>query len=132
MFLFYLLITYLIPGLYVYLRINYLLIPKGKKWLFTLVWIFLLAAFPLTEIFLHEEPARFFIPLLKLGYYTMPYMLYLFLLVLLFDIFLLLDLAFRWLPAGFFKSPVFRKYGSMSGIFLPSLVVLFGIYNFSH
>ena len=67
---------------------------------------------------------------LRLGYYTMPFMLYLFLLVLIFDIFLLFNLLFKWLPAGFLKSESFRKKGLLTALIAPGIVVLYGIINF--
>ncbi|MFC2125174.1 metallophosphoesterase [Bacteroidota bacterium] len=132
MFFFYILSAYFIPAIYVYFRIIYLLIPKGRKIIFTLVFLLLISAFPVTELLLHEETSTFFIPLARFGYYTMPYMLYLFLLVLLFDIFLLLNLFIQWLPKGYIRSASFRKTGLISAIIIPCLVVIYGIFNFNH
>jgi predicted MPP superfamily phosphohydrolase len=107
------------------------LVPKSKKWIFSIAFLVLVAAFPLTEILLHEENSRFTLPFLKIGFYTMPYMLYLFILVLIFDLFLLFHLIFNWLPSGFLKRDKFRKYGALTCIVLPSLVVIYGIFNFN-
>lgn len=130
MFLIYLVTAYLVPGIYVFLRINFLLVPPGKRLYFSLIYILFLSAFPLTEIILHEDPPDYLIPLLKIGFYSMPFMLYLFLLVLLFDIFLLLNLIFRWIPSGTIKSPGFRKYGIAVCLAIPSVIVILGIYHF--
>ena len=131
MFLIYLLIAYLIPGIYVFLRISFLLVAPGKRLYFALIYILLISAFPLTEIVLHEDPPAILMPLLKIGFYTMPFMLYLFLLVLFFDIFLLLNLLFKWISFGYFKSPGFRKYGMAVCLAFPSTIVILGIYHFN-
>jgi predicted MPP superfamily phosphohydrolase len=131
MFLIYLLTAYLIPEIYVFLRVNFLLFPPGKRLYFALIYILFISAFPLTEIVLHMDPPAFLMPLLKIGFYTMPFMLYLFLLVLLFDLFLLLNLLFRWISFRFLKSPGFRKYGMAVCLAIPSLIVILGIYHFN-
>jgi uncharacterized protein len=131
MFLIYLLTAYLVPGIYVFLRINFLLVPPGKRLYFAMIYILFISAFPLTEILLHEDPPGFLMPLLKVGFYTMPFMLYLFLLVLLFDLFLFLNLLFRWISFRFLKSPGFRKYGMAACLAFPSLIVILGIYHYN-
>ena len=131
MFLIYLLSAYLIPSIYIYLRINYLLVPKGKKWIFSVAFLVVVAAFPLTEILMHEDTSLFLLPLLKIGFYTMPFMLYLFILLLAFELFLLLNWIIKWLPPGILNSKTFRKYGSITCLVLPTLVVIYGIYNFN-
>lgn len=131
MFLIYLLSAYLIPSIYIYLRLNYLLVPKGKKLIFSVAFLVVVTAFPLSEVLMHEETNLFLLPLLKIGFYTMPFMLYLFILLLAFDLFLLLNWIFAWLPTGTLKSKTFRKYGSIACLVLPALVVIYGIYNFN-
>lgn len=131
MFFIYLLTAYLIPSFYIYLRLNHLLVPKGKKWIFTIGFLILVAAFPVTEILMHEDSSRFLFPFLRLGFYTMPFLLYLFLLLLVFDFFLLLNLLFKWLPPGFLQRKSFRKYGGVACLVIPSLVVIYGIIHFN-
>ncbi len=131
MFFYYVFSAYLILGIYSYFRISHLLIPKGKKLVFSLSFFLLLGAFPATEMLSHYETGPLASPVLNLGYYSMPFMLYLFLLVIVFDIFLLLNLLFKWLPKGFPTSTVFRKRGLMVAALLPAAVVLYGIINFN-
>jgi len=131
MFFYYIFSAYLIPAVYLYFRISYLLIPKGKKLIFTLLFVLFFTAFPAAEMLAHDESVRYLIPLVKVGFYTMPFMLYLFLLVLVFDVFLLLNLVLKWLPIGFLKAGSFRKWGLITSIVIPSLILMYGIINFN-
>lgn len=131
MFFYYILTAYFVPGIYTYFRINHLLIPKGRKLTFGLGFVLLLAAFPATELFSHNEAGSLLSPFLYLGYYTMPFMLYLFMLIMAFDIFLLLNLLFKWFPYGLLKSSRFRKKGLTMAVTVPAMVVLYGILNFA-
>lgn len=131
MFFYYIFSAYTIPCIYIYFRINHLLIPKGQKLIFSFFYLLLFVAFPTAEMLSHLE-TNFLSPLLRVGYYTMPFMLYLFLLVLIFDIFLLFNLLFKWLPSGFLKSTSFRRRGLITVVIGPALVVLYGIVNFNY
>ena len=114
-----------------YFRISHLLIPKGWKLIFSLFFLLLFVAFPAAEMLSHNE-GNLLLPLLRFGYYTMPFMLYLFLLVLIFDIFLLFNLLFKWLPSGFLKSTAFRRRGLIIAVIGPALIVIYGIFNFNY
>ena len=104
MFFLKILSAYLIPGIYTCIRINLLFIRRKRSLVFTILFSALIATFPVTEMMSDHAIAGGLAPLLRLGYYTMPFLLYLFILVLLFDLFLLLNLLFRWLPKGFHRS----------------------------
>lgn len=131
MFFQYIFSAYLVIGIYSYFRINYLLIPKRKKVLFTILFIFLVTGFPLSEQLAHYESSMNLVSLIKMGFYTMPFMLYLFLLVLVFDIFLLINLILKLIPQGFLKSYNFQKWGRISAIGIPGLLLIYGIVNFN-
>ena len=131
MFFYYIFTAYTIPCIYIYLRINHLLIPNGKKLIFSLFYLLLFVAFPTAEMLSHNE-GNFLSPVIRIGYYIMPFMLYLFLLVFIFDIFLLFNLLFKWLSTGSLKSTAFRRSGLITAVVGPSLVVLYGIVNFNY
>ena len=131
MFFQYIFSAYLVIGIYTYFRINNLLISKGKKILFTILFIFLVAGFPMVEQLAHYESTLNLVPLIKMGFYTLPFLLYLFLLVLVFDIFLLINLILKLMPKGFLKSYNFRKWGLISTIGIPGLILIYGIINFN-
>ncbi len=131
MFFYYIFSAYLIPGIYLVFRINNLLIPKGKKLSFTLLFVLFFAAFPAAEILVDEDLSGHLIPLVIICFYTMPFMLYLFLLVLFFDGFLLLNLVFKWAPRGFINNGSFRKWGLITAISIPGLILMYGIINFN-
>ena len=63
--------------------------------------------------------------------YLLPFYLYLFLSVLAFDIFLLINRFFRFVPSGKFASASFKKAGLISIIVISLVVVVAGIINFN-
>jgi len=131
MFFYYIFSAYLIPGIYTYFRINYLIVPKGRKLVYSFLFILLFAAFPAAELLMHDESASYLIPLVRFCFYTMPFMLYLFMLVLAFDIFLLFNFVFIWFPKGFLKRGSFRKWALISVVVIPGLILMYGIINFN-
>jgi len=131
MFFYYIFSAYTIPGVYIYFRIKHLLIPKGQKLVFSLLYLLLLLAFPAAEMLSHNE-GNLLSPWLRIGYYTMPFMLYLFLLLLFFDTFLLLNLIFKWLPIWSLRNTAIRRWGLITVVIGPALVVLYGIINFNY
>ncbi len=79
------LLVALLPIIYVYLRIRKLLADTRYKMGFTVLYIILVLVFPLTEVLSHGG-ITWGKPLLLFGLYAVPFLLYLFLLLVLLDI----------------------------------------------
>jgi uncharacterized protein len=129
MFHFYLTLAYTIPNIYVFFRINHLFINKGYKLWYTLIYILLAAIYPLTR-YLPDNEMNLVIQILKtVSGYLLPFYLYLFLSVLVYDLFLLLNLLFKWVSVKARQSFKYRFYSLSVLIFLSVVVVIGGVIN---
>ncbi len=129
MFHFYLTLAYIVPQIYVFFRIKHLFISRGYKLWYTLIYLLLASVYPLAEnVFEHREifPAQFFT---AAGGYLLPFFLYIFLSVLLFDLFLLLNMFFGIVSKALRKSFSFRFYTLSFIIFLSVATVVGGAIN---
>jgi predicted MPP superfamily phosphohydrolase len=129
MFHLYLTLAYIIPNIYVFFRIKDLFISKGYRRWYTVVYLLLAALYPLAGRSDHERMNLFTQILATISDYMLPFCLYLFLFVLLFDLFLLINLK-----AGIFNSVVrksfsFRLSALSAILFLSSAVVVAGAVN---
>jgi predicted MPP superfamily phosphohydrolase len=129
MFHFYLTVAYILPNIYVFFRINYLFISKGHRLLYSGIYLLTAAIYPVSLI-LPEEGMGFFMKMLSVaGGYLLAFFLYLFLCIILYDLFLLLNLAFKLLSAKIRKSFSFRSYTLSIMILLSAIIVVAGAIN---
>ncbi len=129
MFHFYLTLAYVIPNIYVFFRINHLFISKGYKLWYTITYLLLAAVYPVAENFLGHGSNLFAQLLLTVSGYLVAFFLYVFLSVLLFDLFLLFNILFRWVSKEMRKRFSFRFYALLSIIGLSVAVVVGGVIN---
>ncbi len=129
--MFHLLITlgYLLPNIYVFFRIKALFISKGYKLWYTAVYLTIALIYPIFGRFSEGETNFLFRWLGTLSEYMLPLYLYLFLILLCYDLFLLLNLFLKILPARIRKSFKFRFYALTAIIFLSVSIVVGGIIN---
>jgi len=121
------LISYLIPGLYLFLRIRQLFISTEHRLVFTLTFAFLFSIYPLGNYF-NGSAGRI---LDIISGYLLPLFLYVFLLLLLTDLLLLINLIFSIIPPGRLKGRSFRYRILLSIITISLLIVTGGIINFN-
>jgi uncharacterized protein len=127
----------IILGLYVLLniyslsRIRGLFASGSPKIIFTILYVIVTLAFPVTEILSHTISAAGLNPLLRPGYLTLPFLLYLFLLVLLRDVLLGLNLVLKLVPVGTLRSPRVRTISLCCLFAVPALIVFAGRLHFS-
>jgi predicted MPP superfamily phosphohydrolase len=131
MFFRYAFVIYLLLNLYVYLRVMSLCPSRRQKILITLVAVVLVAAFPLTETLSHSSLASGVGPVLTLGYATLPFLLYLFLLVLCRDIILGIVRVLKLVPAETMRSPRVRIVTLFLLFAIPAVIVVAGRIHFS-
>jgi uncharacterized protein len=123
--------AYIIPNIYVFLRIWQLFINKGYKIHFTLIYLLLASVFPVSNLFIEGDKGTLAAFFSAMGDYILPFYLYLFLSVLAFDIFLLINYIFKIVPKEKFAGLRF-KTGCLSVILTVSLgVVAGGVINFN-
>lgn len=124
-------LAYIIPNIYVFIRIWKLFINKGYKIHYTLIYLFFASIYPVSN-FLNENVNGFIrIFLSVLANYILPFYLYLFLFVLLFDILLLINYLVRIVNTEKLRTTRFKSTALSLILILAAVVVLGGIINFN-
>ena len=121
-------LVYIIPNVYLFFRILFLFIGKGYRLTYSIIYLMLASLFPLT-IGSYGEMYFLMNILSVISWYLLPVYLYLFLSILVFDIFLLFNLVFRFVSREKRKSFSFRLYTFLVMIILSVLIVIGGIIN---
>jgi hypothetical protein len=110
MFRLYLTLAYIIPNIYVYTRINQLFISRGYKIWYSFIYLLLFLIYPISGN-LRDHNSNLVMNMLNVfSGYLLPFYLYLFLAVLLFDLFLLFNLIFKFISKEKRRSFSFRFY----------------------
>jgi predicted MPP superfamily phosphohydrolase len=124
-------LAYTIPGIYLFIRIWQLFIPKGKRLPYVLTFLFIFAIYPLSNLTGEGSDGIAAKILSPAANYLLPFFLYVFMFVLLTDILLLINLAIRIVPKERVKdkSKMARVFYMI--IFLALIVVIAGIINFN-
>jgi predicted MPP superfamily phosphohydrolase len=124
-------LAYIIPNIYVFLRIWQLFINKGYKIHYTIIYLLLASFYPLSNLVNAGNSGILPAIFTAIENYILPFYLYLFLSVLVFDIFLLINFIFKIVPVAKLGTTRF-KVASLSAILLLSTgVVVAGIINFN-
>ena len=100
-----LLILFSLAGLYVYTRLKGLL-PANRvmRLIFSLVFLLLVLAYPLVELLAHTSQAGSLKYVLLFGYYSLPFLLYVFLLTATGDLLLLFNRFLKIVPLESIRS----------------------------
>jgi predicted MPP superfamily phosphohydrolase len=123
--------AYIIPNIYVFVRIWQQFINKGYRVHYVLIYLILFSVYPFSNL-VSEEATGLFATLLKsVADYLLPFYLYLFLFILSFDIFLLINLILKVITPEIRKSKKFKIWGLSAIVFLSMSVVIVGIINFN-
>jgi hypothetical protein len=124
-------LAYIIPNIYVFVRINQLFINKGYRIYYALIYILLVLVYPARNLIseLVFGGASAFMD--AAANYILPFWLYLFLFTLLFDILLLINRIFKVLPAETLNTTRFKFTGLSAILILALGVVITGIINFN-
>ena len=121
-------LTYLIPNIYIFFRIWRLFIIKKYVLTYVAIYICIALIFPLSTIIGHA-PVRHYLDVVSI--YLFPFYLYLFLGILAFDILLIFNLFLKFLSKERMKNPRFRKY-TLTGLVSASvIIVVCGAINFN-
>jgi uncharacterized protein len=131
MFHLYLTLTYIIPNIYIFFRIKHLFISQRYKLLYTIIYLLLAAIFPVAQNFFRHGSDLISQLLSTAAGYLLPFFLYLFLLVLLYDLFLLFNSLFDLVSKKVRKTSTFRFYALFSIILLSVAIVVGGVINFN-
>jgi len=129
MFFLFISLAYLIPNIYVFFRIRSLFISKGYKNWYLLVYLLIALIYPLFGRAAYEHMNFPIQVMYTISTYLLPFYLYLFLSVLLFDLFLLFNLLVRILSAETRKEFSFRVITLSMMILLSVSVIVGGAIN---
>ena len=129
MFHVFLTLAYTIPSIYVFFRIKHLFIGTAYRRRYTFIYLLIAAIYPIAERFSEGDSIFFMQVLSTVSGYILPFYLYLFLSVLLLDLFLLFNLLVRIISPETRKSYLFRLYTFSAMIILSIVVVAVGAVN---
>jgi predicted MPP superfamily phosphohydrolase len=124
-------LAYIIPNIYVFIRIWHLFINSGYRKFYSIIYLLLALIYPLSNLFTENSIGFFANVFTSVGNYILPFYLYLFLSVLVFDIFLLLNLPLKLVKIENLKSNRFKIAGLTVILFISVAVVIGGIINFN-
>ena len=122
-------LTYLLPNIYLFFRIRNLFISKAYRLRYTIIYILLAIIYPLSQPFAHSGPDNFGYVLRIVADYLLPFYLYIFLMVLLFDLFLLFNHFAHLIRKARLRSYRFRLSALTSIVVLSLFIVAAGIVN---
>jgi len=129
MFFLYISLAYIIPNVYVFFRIRNLFISKGYRQRYLLIYLLIAFVYPLFGRSAYEHMNLLLQAMYTISSYLLPFYLYLFLAVLVFDLFLLFNLLIRILSPERRKSFSFRVITLSVMILLSVSVVVGGAIN---
>jgi len=118
--------------LYAMLRIRWLIRGRLGKALFVAFYVALVGAFPLSQGLARRTAASGSRTFVLIGYYTLPVLLYVVLIVLLADLAIGLLRLTRLLSRDTVRSAGFRKARLAFCLLAPLAVVAYGLWNFQH
>jgi len=124
-------IAYLIPNIYVFLRIGQLFINKGYKIHYAIIYLLFVSIYPISNLFSHENSSDIAIILSEIANYILPFYLYLFIFLLLFDILILTNHLLKIIPTQKIKSTIFKTTSLSLLLFSSLMVVAAGVINFN-
>ena len=123
-------LSYTIPGIYLFFRIWSLFIPKKHLWSYLPVFAMMYSVYPLSQS-LEDSMNPVSILLGNISNYLLPFFLYLFLLLLITDIFLLINRISGVLNKNLIRRIVYtyRYFSILTALSI--LIVVAGIINFN-
>jgi predicted MPP superfamily phosphohydrolase len=124
-------LAYIIPNIYVFIRIWQLFIKKGYRRYYAFFYILIALIYPVSNLIPEDRLGFLALIFEMITNYLLPFYLYLFIFVLLFDILLLVNYLFKLIPKGKINELHFRKVALSVILSLPVLVVVAGIINFN-
>jgi predicted MPP superfamily phosphohydrolase len=118
--------AYIVPCIYVLFRLrNYFSDKKCRKY-FSIIYILFTFTFPCIEFLSHSSSIPWITNFTKFGYYSLPYLLYLFLTVVHVDIVLLINHLLKIIPISIIRDKTFRKTVFVIILTAPFLIVTTG------
>jgi hypothetical protein len=124
-----LLIAYILPNIYIFFSLRKNFIDEQYRKYFSILYIILAITFPCMEYLSHSDISSLISEITKVGYYALPYLLYLFLTVLIIDILIAINRFAKAIPVSVIKSKMFRNILFAITMTVPFLIVTIGAYR---
>jgi len=131
-FVFVFTVIFILPNLYLYHHIKHIFRKKNRRIVFTVLFVLIVAMFPIGEVLEHSSGNGLAEIFLWVGYYYLPFMLYLLLGYLIFDLFQLINRV-----AAFYSYYLLTKRKTRRQVFAVIVIISAGIlfkgmHNFNH
>jgi predicted MPP superfamily phosphohydrolase len=118
--------VYFVSAIYVFFRLrNYFSSNTHRKY-FSFLYIVFTFTFPCIELLSHSSSVQWIAKFTQIGYYSLPYFLYLFLTVLILDIMFVINSLVRIIPVSTIQKQTFRKALFLIILTAPFLIVTAG------
>ncbi len=124
-------LTFIVPNVYLFLRIGQLFINKGYRIQYALVYLLIVALYPYLSFILEGKSGFLFDILSWIYNYYLPFYLYIFLSVLLYDLLLLVNKLTKIVPGEIMKSTRYKVYCLLVFSLISATVVFAGAINFN-
>jgi uncharacterized protein len=129
MFHAYLTLIYFLSNIYVYFRIRNLFISKSYRLWFTLIYIIFIVLLPDIALYAHIDKSLPGKIISAFSFYILPLYLYIFLLLLLFEPFLIINRLTKLVPRETMQSFRFRSRFLTCILGISAAIVLYGVIN---
>lgn len=129
MFHLYITAAYIFPNIYVYFRIRKLFIGRNGRMIYSLLYFLLFSIYPAGEWFSEGNVNPFLQSLQDISGYILPFFLYLFLFVLVYDLFRVVNHLARFISVETMKKRSYRVLMLNVLILLSIAVVIAGVIN---
>jgi predicted MPP superfamily phosphohydrolase len=120
------LVIYSLANIYVYFRIKKLFTNDGHKKIFTIFYIIFALAFPMAEVLSHNTSSAWIKYFLLIAYYSLAFLLYLFLFLVLFDILRGVNRLLKIVPIEITRGRKFRVIALCILFVFSAAVVIIG------
>ncbi|MEI6275335.1 MAG: metallophosphoesterase [Prolixibacteraceae bacterium] len=119
-------LAYLLPNIYIFLRLGKLFISRENRFYYAIVYLMIALIFPVVSLNSNHNWGYIGVA----ANYLLPYFLYLFMSLLLFDALLLVNRFTAFVPFERIKNAGFKRACLLAVLLLPVLIVTGGIINF--
>ncbi len=124
-------LSYIVPNIYLFVRIWQLFIPRTYRIRYVLIYAILFSVYPLSNMLGEDGSGTAGRILDQIAVYLLPFFLYLFLFVLITDLLLLINLVLRLVPRDKIRSILLHGRALLIMVCFSLTVVIAGIINFN-
>jgi hypothetical protein len=122
---------YILPNLYIFFRLRRLLTGYGHRNLVLFAYFLLILIFPLVEILAHDSETGWTHYVQIAGYYSLPYLLYLFLVLVVCDLMTGFNYFLKIIPRDILRGRRFRSVCLFIVLMVPLVIEVYGIAHYN-